>query len=37
MNYLHRWLCSSARWQEVAQRYMLPWALDQIDLGGEVL
>jgi SAM-dependent methyltransferase len=37
MNYLHRMLCSSARWKEVVQRYALPWTLDQIDLGGEVL
>jgi SAM-dependent methyltransferase len=37
MNYLHRVLCSSARWKEVVQRYALPWTLEQIDLGGEVL
>jgi SAM-dependent methyltransferase len=37
MNYLHRLLCSSARWREVVQRYALPWTLEQIELGGEVL
>ena len=37
MNYLHRVLCSSARWKEVVQRYALPWTLEQIDLGHEVL
>jgi SAM-dependent methyltransferase len=37
MNYLHRRLCSSARWKEVTQRYALPWTLEQIDLGFEVL
>jgi SAM-dependent methyltransferase len=37
MNYLHRALCSSARWKEVVQRYALPWTLEQIDLGGDVL
>ena len=37
MNYLHRRLCSSARWKEVVQHYALPWTLEQIDLGGEVL
>jgi SAM-dependent methyltransferase len=37
MNYLHRMLCSSARWKEVVQHYALPWTLEQIDLGGEVL
>ena len=37
MNCLHRVLCSSARWKEVVQRYALPWTLEHIDLGGEVL
>ncbi len=37
MNYLHRLFCSSAKWKEVLQRYGLPWALEQIDLGSEVL
>lgn len=37
MNYLHRMLCSSAKWKDVVQRYALPWTLEQIDLGGEVL
>ena len=37
MNYLHHWLCASARWKEVVQRYALPWTLEQIDLGSEVL
>lgn len=37
MNYFHRVLCSSAKWKEIVQRYALPWTLEQIDLGGEVL
>ncbi|HUB50875.1 MAG TPA: class I SAM-dependent methyltransferase [Terracidiphilus sp.] len=37
MNYLHQVLCSSARWKDVVQRYALPWTLEQIDLGSEVL
>jgi SAM-dependent methyltransferase len=37
MNYLHRWLCSSERWKGVVQRYALPWPLEHVDLGGEVL
>jgi SAM-dependent methyltransferase len=37
MNFLHRRLCASAKWKEVVQRYALPWTLEQIDLGGEVL
>ena len=37
MNYLHRKLCSSARWKEVVRRHALPWTLEEIDLGREVL
>jgi SAM-dependent methyltransferase len=37
MNILHRKLCSSARWKGVVQVYALPWVLEQIDLGREVL
>ena len=37
MNYAHRILCSSAKWKNVVQHYALPWTLEQIDLGGEVL
>jgi SAM-dependent methyltransferase len=37
MNYIHRWLCSSTRWKEVVQLYALPWTLEEIELGSEVL
>jgi SAM-dependent methyltransferase len=37
MNFLHRKLCASAKWKEVVQRYALPWTLEQINVGGEVL
>jgi SAM-dependent methyltransferase len=37
MNFLHRRLCASAKWKEVVQRYALPWTLEQIEVGGEVL
>jgi SAM-dependent methyltransferase len=37
MNLLHRKLCSSARWKQVVQRYALPWVLEDVELGGEVL
>ena len=37
VNYLHRTLCSSAKWKQVVQQYALPWTLEQIELGGEVL
>ena len=36
MNFAHRWLCSSSHWkQAVAER--LPWALEGVDLGANVL
>jgi len=37
MNLLHRQLCSSARWTKVVQHYALPWALEEINLGRDVL
>ena len=37
MNYLHRRLCSSAKWKQIVQGYALPWAIEGIDLGAEVL
>ena len=37
MNYLHRGFCASAKWKEIVRRYALPWTLEQIDLGDEVL
>ena len=37
MNLLHRWLCSSSRWKTVVERYALPWTLDGLDLGANVL
>jgi SAM-dependent methyltransferase len=37
MNLLHRWLCSSARWKTVVETYILPWTLEGVSLGSEVL
>ena len=37
MNYLHRKLCSSARRKQVVQNHAIPWAVEEIDLGREVL
>ena len=37
MNFLHRKLCSSVQWKQTVQRYALPWALEQIELGREAL
>ena len=37
MNLAHRWLCRSAYWRKVVQTYILPWALDGLDIGANVL
>jgi SAM-dependent methyltransferase len=37
MNLLHRWLCRSARWKNTVEKYAMPWTLDEIDLGANVL
>lgn len=37
MNLVHRWLCSSANWKTVVERYILPWTLEGVDLGTELL
>jgi SAM-dependent methyltransferase len=37
MNLLHRWLCSSSRWKHTVETQILPWALDGLELGSNVL
>lgn len=37
MNSFHRWYCRSAFWKTALQRGILPWALDGVDLGQELL
>jgi SAM-dependent methyltransferase len=37
MNRVHRWLCRSARWQKTVETHILPWVLDGVDLGADVL
>jgi SAM-dependent methyltransferase len=37
MNVIHRRLCRSDGWAERMHRQVLPWALDGVDLGGDVL
>jgi SAM-dependent methyltransferase len=37
MNLVHRILCSSARWKETMQNDVLPWSLDGLELGSELL
>jgi ubiquinone/menaquinone biosynthesis C-methylase UbiE len=36
VNRLHRWYCRSPHWQRTLER-LVPWALDEIDLGSHVL
>ncbi len=37
MNERHLELCSSAEWAETVQRWIIPWVLDDVDLGDDVL
>ena len=37
MNLAHRWLCGSAYWRKAVETYILPWVLDGLDIGANVL
>jgi len=37
MNIIHRWLCRSAYWRQNLEQSLLPWALEGVDLGNDVL
>jgi ribosomal RNA adenine dimethylase len=37
MNLIHRWLCNSARWRKAVETYILPWTLEGLNLGSDVL
>ena len=37
MNLIHRWLCSSAKWKNVVETYILPWTLEDVNLGADLL
>lgn len=37
MNRLHRWLCGSKRWKSTVESHILPWTLEGVDLGQDVL
>jgi len=37
MNLVHRWLCRSAQWQRTVETQIMPWVLDGLDLGADVL
>jgi SAM-dependent methyltransferase len=37
MNWFHRQVCRSARWRRRLERELLPWALEGVELGDDVL
>jgi ubiquinone/menaquinone biosynthesis C-methylase UbiE len=37
MNWMHRRICKSAGWANAVENSLLPWALDGVDLGADVL
>jgi SAM-dependent methyltransferase len=37
MNLAHRWLCRSKSWKNAVATHIVPWVLDGIDLGSNVL
>jgi SAM-dependent methyltransferase len=37
MDLAHRWLCRSAYWRKAVETYILPWVLDGLDIGANVL
>jgi ubiquinone/menaquinone biosynthesis C-methylase UbiE len=37
VNQKHLELCSSAEWAETVEKWMLPWVLESVDLGDDVL
>ncbi|HEY1205011.1 MAG: class I SAM-dependent methyltransferase [Bryobacteraceae bacterium] len=37
MNFLHRRLCRSERWRQTVEAYILPWTLEGVELGSDVL
>lgn len=37
MNLLHRWLCRSTRWKQTVETHILPWVLDGVQIGPNVL
>lgn len=37
MNTVHRWLCASALWKYAVERKLLPWVLEGVQLGDDLL
>jgi hypothetical protein len=36
-NLAHRWLCRSGYWRKAVETYTLPWVLEDLDIGKNVL
>lgn len=37
MNLIHRWLCRSAGWRKQLETEIVPWVLQDVDLGSDIL
>ena len=37
MNLLHHWICRSEYWKRTLETELLPWAIEGLDLGPDVL
>lgn len=37
MNLLHRWICRSGYWKKTVTEQIVPWVLEEIDLGADLL
>ena len=37
MNLIHRWLCGSAYWKKALETYIVPWTLEGVNLGSDLL
>jgi len=37
VNLLHHWICNSGYWKRTMETELLPWALEGVDLGADVL
>jgi SAM-dependent methyltransferase len=37
MNLIHRWLCGSGHWKHAVETYILPWTLEGVNLGSDLL
>lgn len=37
MNRFHRWYCRSGHWRHTLRQRIIPWVMDEVDLGDQVL